>query len=69
MLFQEHEAALASAIPSPCRWIERIVRYRNDLTHHPVVDERPGVDRDALVQCNYVLRILLELCFLKIDGD
>ena len=72
MLFDEHQAALAAVIPSPREWIERIVAYRNDLTHHPIVENRPDVDKIALVQCNYVLRILLELCFLKsmaIDAD
>ena len=72
MLFQEHEAALAVVIPSPREWIERIVNYRNDLTHHPAVNDRPDVDQNALLQCNAVLRTLLELCFLKsmeIDTD
>ena len=68
VLFKEHEAALRTAIPNPCSWINRIVDYRNDLTHHPVVDEQPALDRIELVQCNYVLRILLELCFLKSMG-
>ena len=58
MLFDEHEAALAAVIPSPHAWIERIV-------HHLVVEDRSGVDKIALVQCNYVLRIVFELCFLK----
>ncbi len=65
MLFDEHDAALAAVIPSPRAWIDRIVNYRNDLTHHPVVEDRPDIDKIALVQCNYVLRIVLELCFLK----
>ena len=63
--FEEHEVALAVVVPSPGDWIARIVDYRNSLTHHPVASNPPGVDRPALVRCNYVLRILLELCFLK----
>jgi HEPN superfamily Apea-like protein len=65
VLFKEHEAALLAAIPNPCGWINRIVDYRNNLTHHPVVEELPSVDRIELLQCIYVLRILVELCFLK----
>jgi hypothetical protein len=64
-LFREHEAGLAGAIPDPCGWIQRIVDYRNGLTHHPVASEEPERDKIELVQCNYVLQILLELCFLK----
>ena len=64
-LFREHEAAMAAVVPNPCDWIERIVDYRNTLTHHPVAEESPSTDKLDLVQCNYVLRILLECCFLK----
>ena len=65
MLFEEHAGALGAVVPSPVSWIERLVAYRNDFTHHPVVDERTDLDKEELVQCNFVLRILLELCFLK----
>jgi hypothetical protein len=41
------------------------VDYRNGLTHHPVVEDGTDIDKMELVRCNYVLRILLELCFLK----
>ncbi len=33
-------------------WIDRIKDYRNDFTHHPVIDERPDLNRDELLQCN-----------------
>ena len=64
-LFEEHEASLATVVPDPCDWIGRIVEYRNNLTHHPVVEDRPAPERTELVQINYVLRMLLELCFLS----
>jgi len=70
-LFRAHEAALAAAIPDPCSWIERIVEYRNALTHHPVVSEEPDRDKTVLLQCNFVLQTLLEFCFLQsmwLDG-
>jgi hypothetical protein len=64
-LFGEHEAALATAIPEPCRWIKRIVGHRNDLTHHPVVGDRSAFNHEEMLQCIYVLRMLIELCFLR----
>jgi hypothetical protein len=65
-LVKEHEAALGAAVPDPCSWVQTIVNYRNGFTHHPVADETMS-DRDKieLIRCNYVLQILLELCFLK----
>jgi predicted MarR family transcription regulator len=68
MLFDEHEAALALAVPSPRSWITPIVEYRNGFTHHPVIADQQDLDKDALLRCTYVLRILLELCFLKSAG-
>lgn len=68
VLFDEHEPALAAVIPSPKQWIERIVDFRNGFTHHPVVSEAQNFDKMELVRCNYVLRILVELCFLKSMG-
>ena len=68
VLFDEHEPALAAVIPSPKQWIERIVDFRHGFTHHPVVSEVQNFDKMELVRCNYVLRILVELCFLKSMG-
>lgn len=65
MLVDEHETALAALVPTPRTWIEMIVNYRNALTHHPVVEDRADVDKIELIRCNYVLRTLLEFCFLK----
>ncbi len=65
-LVKDHEAALAAAVPDPCSWVQTIIDYRNGFTHHPVTDEAvPDRDKIELIQCNYVLQILLELCFLK----
>jgi hypothetical protein len=67
-LFEEHETALALVVPSPRSWITPIVEYRNGFTHHPVIADQQDLDKDALLRCTYVLRILLELCFLKSAG-
>jgi hypothetical protein len=65
-LVKEHETALSAAVADPCGWVQTIVEYRNGFTHHPVADEAlPDRDKIELIQCNYVLQILLELCFLK----
>jgi hypothetical protein len=64
-LFTEHDAALATVAPIPCQWVSRIVEHRNSFTHHPVIEDQPALDRTELLKCIYVLRILLDLCFLK----
>ena|SRR2546422_9769667 len=68
LLFEEHESAMKAAIPKPMSWIGPLVDYRNTLTHHPVAESEPTTNTTQLVQCNYVLTILLELCFLKAMG-
>jgi ApeA N-terminal domain 1 len=68
LLFEEHAAAIKAAIPNPMSWIEPLVNYRNTLTHHPVAESEQTTNTTELVQCNYVLTILLELCFLKAMG-
>ena len=67
-LFQEHEAALEALAMSPGGWVARIVDYRNVFTHHPD-DEKPyDVNHEELLQCIYMLRALLECCFLRVMG-
>src|SRR5690606_32147393 len=62
------EAAMKALIPNPISWIGPLVDYRNTLTHHPVAESEPTTNTTELLQCNYVLTILLELCFLKAMG-
>lgn len=71
-LVADHDAALACVTGGdPRRFVDPIVSYRNDFTHHPTGeqaiprDERFGED---VVRLNYVLRSLLEFCFLKVMG-
>jgi ApeA N-terminal domain 1 len=69
VLREEHEPALACVVPNPARWIERVVEQRHALTHHAVTDEsRVSIDSEELLRCNFVLRVLLEQCFLKSAG-
>jgi hypothetical protein len=67
-LFRQHEPALAAVIEKPCRWYGTIADYRNTFTHHPVLEERRDLNHEEVLQCIYILRILLELCFLKSMG-
>lgn len=68
MLFDDHAEALAALIPSPHSWIRTIRDFRNGFTHHPVADDGAETDNDKILKCIYVLRILIELCFLKAMG-
>ena len=68
MLFADHAEALAVVVPSPESWIKPIRDFRNGFTHHPVADDGAEKDKDKILKCIYVLRILIELCFLKAMG-
>lgn len=71
-LVADHEAPLACVTGGdPRRFVERIVNYRNDFTHHPTGEQ--AIPRDErfgenVIRLNYVLRSLLEFCFLKVMG-
>ena len=56
------------AVSDPMSWVGPLVDYRNTLTHHAVAESEPTTNTTELLQCNYVLTILLELCFLKAMG-
>jgi len=67
----DHERALAVIVNNPKKFVDLIVDHRNDFTHHPMDPEELQADADYsrhLLQYNYVLRILMELCFLKVMG-
>jgi hypothetical protein len=68
MLFADHAEALAVVIPSPESWVKPIRDFRNGFTHHPVADDGAETDKDKILKCIYVLRILIELCLLKTMG-
>jgi hypothetical protein len=74
-LFKKYNEALTSVCPSPQSFVSRIKDRRNELTHLPPEaesEEREDSSRppyaDDLLQCNFVLRVLLDLCFLEAIG-
>jgi hypothetical protein len=69
LLFSEHEEALATVVSDPKRYIEPIVRHRNEFAHQPVDASEPASDHgEELLRCIFVLRFLLDMCFLKTMG-
>ena len=71
LLFDEHEIALEKVVPKAGRFKGPIADRRNQLTHFP--PETPEaqstpVDVEEWLRHNFVLRLLLEFCFLKTMG-
>jgi hypothetical protein len=72
-LFVEHDDVLALLVPEPAGYISPIVDTRNEFTHFPVPaaeirkpGQRPEPERVLLY--NWILRLLLESCFLSALG-
>lgn len=67
-LFAEHAAALATVIPRPSEWIDKIKDYRNAFTHHPPNRDTVPFDHEDVLRCLYILKMLLEMSFLRSMG-
>lgn len=67
LLFREHREALEAVVPNPLALIDPIVTLRNSLTHLPPGGEGTE-DSEGWLRYNFVLRMLLECCFLKTMG-
>jgi hypothetical protein len=72
-LFAEHRDALLAITDEPDQYVGPIVDHRNDVTHFPretAAERRRGGSRDPerLLLYNWILRLLLEACFLKTMG-
>lgn len=72
-LFEAHEEALSLLVENPKQFVEPIVDHRNDFTHFPpeAAELRsPGGQRDPdrVLLYNWLLRLLLEACFLQAMG-
>ncbi len=69
LLFREHRETLEELIPNALELIRPIVERRNSLTHFPPPRaDDPDDDKEDLLRYNFVLRVLLECCFLKLMG-
>lgn len=67
-LFNEHRAALGVVIDHPPRLVSAIVDRRNRFTHFPVDSLNQDNENDDWLGYNAVVRLLLELCFMKLIG-
>jgi len=72
-LFETHESVLTALVDKPKELVSAIVDTRNEFTHFPIPEaelsppySRPRADR--VLQFNWVLRLLLESCFLQAMG-
>lgn len=68
LLFGEHKTAMDKVVPDAGRFIEPIVTRRNELTHFPPDTKIKPFDAEEWLRYNFVLRLLLEFCFLKTMG-
>lgn len=68
VLMKEHLAALEAVFPDPLTFVGRITNYRNDFTHHPPDPGPMPLESEDVLRCNFVLRTLLEFCFLSAMG-
>lgn len=71
-LFIEHSDALTVLVPKPKQFYSPIADHRNEFTHFPVephgTKQRPRFESDRALLYNYILRLLLEACFLRVMG-
>jgi hypothetical protein len=67
-LFAEHQLALDQVVPNAASFIEAIVAQRNRLTHSTPETDGTGFDAEEWLRLNFLLRVLLEMCFLKAMG-
>lgn len=68
LLFDEHKMALVKIVPKAGHLVEPIVTRRNELTHFPPDSRSTPIDVEEWLRHNFVLRLLLEFCFLKTMG-
>lgn len=66
-LFKEHREALEAVVPGADKYIREIVGQRNLLTHDLLAGDAEGrIDGEAFLKFNFLLKTLVELCFLTI---
>lgn len=71
-LFREHREALQVLVDEPESFISPIIEHRNQFTHFPRVRSEAGSrlprEPERVLLYNWILRLLLESCFLKAMG-
>jgi len=71
-LFREHRDALRVLVDEPESYISPIIEHRNEFTHFPRRGSEGGSgtppDPEQVLLYNWILRVLLESCFLRAMG-
>jgi hypothetical protein len=67
-LFTEHIEALRVLLEDPIAWVRPIIKHRNTFTHFSDPPSKRTRDPERVLRYNFVLRLLLEACFLKVVG-
>jgi hypothetical protein len=67
-LFAEHQLALGRVLPDAMRLINPIVNRRNALTHLLAEEGAAEFEGASWLPYNFILRTLLDFCFLKAAG-
>ena len=69
-LFEEHRDTLCMVVSDPGEYVTSIVDLRNAFTHFPVGvgQNLGGQSTERAVRYNWVLRLLLEACFMRVMG-
>jgi hypothetical protein len=71
-LFAEHTEVLRVLVDEPEKYISPIVDLRNEFTHFPPDSDTPdggsSPDPERVLLYNWILRLLLESCLLKVVG-
>jgi hypothetical protein len=70
LLFRQYAAALETMVAQPTAYVDPIIDHRNEFTHFdPAVRTSPDdVSPERVLLYNFLLRMLLEACFLEIMG-
>jgi hypothetical protein len=63
-LVDEYAAALEVLVPTPTAYVGPIVKHRNEFTHFDP-KSRTDVPPERVLLYNFLLRLLLEACFLQ----
>lgn len=67
-LFTDHVDALRVLLDDPVALVRAILTHRNAFTHFPDPPPKRTRDAERVLRYNFVLRLLLEACFLKVAG-
>jgi len=70
VLFREYAAALETLVAKPTEYVDPIVDHRNEFTHFDPDDATSPaeVPPERVLLYNFLLRMLLEACFLETMG-